>query len=77
MWHGYQRERAKYRTDGESKMTTTLTITDELLADLKLVKRVLGLSSYTEVIRSLLNSRGYDEKWIEYMNGVLSQEGAR
>ena len=55
-------------------MTTTLTITDELLADLKLVKRVLGLNSYTDVIRSLMDARGYDGKWLEYMNNVLSQE---
>ena len=56
-------------------MTTTLTIEDQLLDDLKLVKRVLGTKNMTETIRRLLNARGYNKDWLEYMTKVLEQEG--
>jgi len=52
----------------------SLKIEDELHADLFLVKRVLGKRTMTEVIRYLMDARGYDGKWLEYMNNVLSQE---
>ena len=57
-------------------MTTTLTIEDQLLDDLKLVKRVLGTKNMTETIRNLLNARGYNKEWLEYMTKVLEQEGS-
>ena len=57
-------------------MTTTITIDDELLTDLKLVKRVLGTKSLAETIRNLLDARGYNKEWLEYMTNVLEQEGS-
>ena len=57
-------------------MTTTLTIKDQLLDDLKLVKRVLGTKNMTETIRALLDARGYNKDWLEYMTQVLEQEGS-
>jgi hypothetical protein len=55
-------------------MTTTITIDDELLTDMKLVKRVLGTKNMTETIRNLLDARGYNKEWLEYMTKVLEQE---
>jgi len=54
---------------------TSVTIEDQLLDDLKLVKRVLGAKNMTDTIRALLNARGYDKEWLEHMSFVLSQEG--
>ncbi len=52
-------------------MTTTITIDDELLPDLRLVKRAKGHKNMTETIRDILDRAGYNKKWIEYMSNLL------
>ena len=52
-------------------MTKSIQVEDSLLTDLKLVKRVLGKRNMTELIRSLLDARGYDQEWLDYMTNVL------
>ena len=56
-------------------MTKSIQVEESLLVDLKLVKRVLGSKSMTEVIRALLISKGYNDAWFEYMKNVLEKEG--
>ena len=58
------------------KMTTTITIKDELLPDLKLVKRVSGKDSMTDTIRFIMDRAGYNERWLEYMQSLLASEGS-
>lgn len=55
-------------------MTTTITIEDDLLADLKLIKRVnVDLHNMTQVIRDLLTKAGYTEERLEYMHKFLKE----
>lgn len=52
-------------------MTTTITVDDEILPDLRLVKRVTNKRNMTETIRFILDRAGYNEKWMEYMTALL------
>lgn len=54
--------------------TRSLKIHEDVLDDLKVVKRVLGTASLSDTIRHLMNARGYDRKWFERMSNVLAQE---
>ena len=57
-------------------MATTITINDNLLPDLKLVKRVSGKSSMTDTIRFIMDRAGYNERWLEYIESLLASEGS-
>jgi len=55
--------------------TRSLRINSDVLEDLKLVKRVLDKPNLSDTIRYLMDARGYDKKWVEYMTNALAQEG--
>ena len=56
-------------------MTTTITISDETLADLKLIKRAKNAGSMDEVIRQLMNLSGFNKKQLTYMRSILKEWG--
>ena len=53
--------------------TRSLKIHSDVLDDLKLVKRIIGKDSLSDTIRELMNSRGYNKKWLEDMVEVLEE----
>jgi predicted urease superfamily metal-dependent hydrolase len=55
----------------------SIQVEDDILDDLKLVKRVLGTKNMTETIRRIMNSANFNEKWMEAMSALLKREEAR
>ena len=54
-------------------MTTSITVDDSILSDLKLVKRVKDCNSMTETIRLILDLAGFNKDWVKWK---LEQLGA-
>ena len=47
---------------------TSITVEDDLLADLKLLKGILRKANMTEVIRGIMKSAGYAPAFFEKMD---------
>ena len=58
-------------------MTTTITIDDDLLPDLKLIKRAKGKKNMTEVIRLLMKDAKFTKARLEYMAKFFEEWGKK
>lgn len=55
-------------------MTTTITVEDEVVPALRLVKRVADKRNMTETVFFVLDRAGYNKEWREYMTKRLEME---
>ena len=53
---------------------TSITVEDDLLADLKLLKGILRKNNMTEVIRQIMHHAGYQPAFFEKMAELQSKE---